>query len=309
MRVFRHRANIPDDLGPTAIALGIFDGVHRGHQELFKETKALAKAEKLFSMAYTFHPHPAAILNPKLAPHLIESVETRISQIEAEGIAGTLVEPFDAQFATISAEEFIDHILVEQINVKHIVVGEGFRFGAGQKGDVDLLIKKGRKHGFKVHPQELLRLDGLVVSSTKIREFVQNGHMRGAEFLLGRPFCLRGDVIRGAGRGSTIGVPTANLETRNELLPALGVYATRAKGVFGELPAVTNVGFAPTFGENALTIETHIFGDDIPELYDTEFQVAFIERLREEKRFAGVEDLKNQIALDIEKAKSVLGVA
>ena len=136
---------MPSDLGPTAIALGIFDGVHRGHQELFKITKALAKEDKLFSMAYTFHPHPAAILNPKLAPHLIESVETRISQIEAEGIEGTLVEPFDAQFATINAAEFIDHILVEQVGVKHIVVGQGFRFGAGQKGDVDLLIKKGKK--------------------------------------------------------------------------------------------------------------------------------------------------------------------
>ena len=299
---------MPSDLGPTAVALGIFDGVHRGHQELFKITKGLAQEDQLFSLAYTFHPHPAAILNPKLAPHLIESVEARISQIEAEGIEGTLVEPFDAQFATISAAEFIDHILVEQVGVKHIVVGEGFRFGAGQKGDVEFLIKKGKNHGFVVHPQELLRLDGLVVSSTKIREFVQNGHMRGAEFLLGRPFCLRGDVIRGAGRGATIGVPTANLETHNELLPALGVYATKAKGIFGELPAVTNVGFAPTFGENALTIETYIFGDKIPELYDTEFQVSFIERLREEKRFAGIEDLKNQIATDIEKAKNILGV-
>ncbi len=309
MRIHAGSSNLEGQLGPSAVAIGIFDGVHVGHQRLLNEAVELARGHGLESLAYSFHPHPAQAMAPDLAPKLIETIEARLERISALAVDTTLIEPFDAAFASRSADAYVRELLVGKLRAKHVIVGRGFVFGHGKSGDVPLLEKLGAELGFETHAIEPVKVDGIHVSSTKIREFITAGRVRGAGMLLGRPYELRGAVIRGDGRGSKIGIPTANVEAQNEALPGVGVYAGWVNGGFvpERQQAVINVGFTPTFGSLCLKIEAHILDFEARPLYGNAIAIDFIKKLRAEERFDGVAALKAQIHRDIAAARVLLG--
>jgi riboflavin kinase/FMN adenylyltransferase len=293
---------------PSAIGIGIFDGVHQGHRALLRQVVDLASAEGLVPTAYTFDPHPATLFRPELAPQMIEPLAVRLERLAALGIACTVVEPFDRTFAATTADAYVETILDAALGARHVVVGRGFVFGHQQRGNVALLQAMGVKHGFKAHPVDHVRFEGIEVSSTKVRALVQAGQVAGAHVLLTRPFMLTGTVVSGDRRGgSQLGFPTANMRPDNVLLPALGVYAAQAEGQFGTQAAVVNVGYNPTFGEGTqLKIEAHLPDYAGPDFYDTTFRLHFIDRIRDEMRFDGLEALMAQIQADIGAARTIL---
>ena len=307
MQKFAHHNEVRAAQRPTAVAIGIFDGLHLGHQALLKHAVALATQDGLCSLAYTFNPHPARVLNPELAPELIEPVSERLRRMQALGLAAVLVQAFDREYAKTLAEDFVLRVLVESLAAKHVVVGAGFTFGSKQRGNVAMLQELGQKHQFSVHPVDHVRADGIEVSSTKIREFVHTGHPYGATLLLGRHYAVFGTVEHGAHRGGTLGFPTANVRVENELHPAGGVYAGRAHTPSGPFNCVVNVGSAPTFGAgSSIKLEAHLLDYPGTSLYDQRISVDLHDRLRDEQRFADVDALKTQIALDVERARKIL---
>ena len=293
----------------SSIAIGNFDGVHLGHHHLLNQAKELAQKNNLTSIVYTFDPHPAKIFRPELAPAMIEPLSVRLERLHKAGVEIAFVQPFDHEFARTSPESFIETTLVEGLRARHVVVGTGFVFGHEQSGTVNTLKKQGESHDFEVHPQDLIRVDGIPVSSTRIRDFVHEGNLAGATLLLGRDFELRGYVIYGVQRGRKIGIPTANVQPANELLPKIGVYACTARGNFGARQAVVNIGVNPTFDESELKVEAHLLDTDDIDLYGTELRLEFVERIRGEKRFDGVESLKAQIERDIKRTREILDLS
>ncbi len=309
MQLFNSYDELTQFHGPSSVAIGIFDGVHRGHRALLAQATQLAQEEGLTSAAYTFHPHPARILNPPLAPQLIEPLAQRVKRIAALGVGAMLVGPFSKEFAATTAEAFVRDILVNRLHVKHVVVGEGFTFGRRQTGHVALLQQLGQELGFAVHPITHVRADGIEASSTKIREFVTRGQMDGANLLLTRPFALFGTVVHGAKRGSGLGFPTANLQVDNELFPKGGVYAGYGNTPHGRYPAVINIGVAPTFGASTqVRVEAHLLAYDGPSLYDAAMSIDLVAHLRDEQKFADIDALTKQINADIEAGRARLNV-
>ena len=289
-----------------AVAIGIFDGVHLGHRVLLGKARELAAAEKLESVVYTFNPHPAQVLVPAKAPPLIEPIEIRLERFAGMGLDVALVERFSAKFAATSPQVFAEEILVGRLKARHVVVGEGFTFGAGGKGTTEELARRLASRGATLHAIAPVLVDNERVSSTRIREHVRHGDMERAAALLGRPYTLTGLVMRGLRRGRELGFGTANLAPENELLPANGVYAALATGPIGTYRAVVNIGMTPTFGSNTLKIEAHLLDFDNRTLYGTTLAVEFIERLREERKFDSADALKAQILRDIASARQVL---
>lgn len=310
MQVFGGSQNVATGSGPYAVGIGIFDGVHRGHRALLQKVIDLGARDDLKTLAYTFDPHPAHVLSPKTAPSLIEPVEARLERLEGLGFAAALVEPFSRDLAEVAAETFVHHVLVAKLQARHVVVGADFAFGRDRVGTVEFLQSIGSRVGFEVHPVPLVSYAGAPVSSTRIRKLVSAGEVRSAAELLGRPFSLSGVVLRGHQRGTGLGFPTANIEPHNELMPMPGVYAARVLGP-GEKPlaAVVNVGFSPTFGVGRLRVETHILDFPARPLYGMTIGVDFVDRLRDEQRFGGVDALADQIRLDIAAARRVFGLA
>jgi riboflavin kinase / FMN adenylyltransferase len=306
MQVLGASRSLPLGGGPYAVGIGIFDGVHRGHMLLLQKVLELARTDGYDSLAYTFHPHPAQILSPSNAPRLIEPIEIRLERLAALGFSATLVEPFSREFAELTAEHFVTHVLARTLQAKHVVVGADFVFGRGRTGNLELLRSKGAELGFQVHGIDIAHHDGVVVSSSAIRERVRSGDVEGAAALLGRPFSFEGVVMRGHQRGTGLGFPTANVETHNELLPAAGVYAGYVSGPFDRRPAVINVGVAPTFDVGRLRVEAHVLDFPFRPLYGLVLSVELVQRLRGEMKFDGPEALRAQIGKDIEAARGVL---
>ncbi len=279
------------DVEPRArhVAIGTFDGVHRGHQAVIKGADTVL----------TFDPHPLEILHPAALPKLIMPFGVKRDVIEGLGVSELVVIPFDREFASRSAEEFIEDVLIAKLGAEQVSVGENFRFGAKAKGDPEMLAARGE---FETRVVPLVEMDGETISSTRIRALVAAGDMEGARHCLGAPFMVEGEVVSGDQRGRELGFPTANLVPDDRLaIPGHGVYAAFANGV----PAAVNVGVRPTFetGRGVL-IETYLI-DYEGDLYGTELRVAFVERLRGEKRFASVEELIAQMRADVEDAKRV----
>jgi len=271
------------------VAIGTFDGVHRGHQAVIDDADTVL----------TFDPHPLEILHPAALPKLIMPFGVKRDVIEGLGVRELVVIPFDREFAQRSAEEFIERVLVERLGAEKVSVGENFRFGAKAKGDPAML---GSHSQFETRVVPLVEVDGETVSSTRIRALVAAGDMEGARHCLGAPFMVEGEVVSGDQRGRELGFPTANIVPDDRLaIPGHGVYAAFANGV----PAAVNVGVRPTFetGRGVL-IETYLI-DYEGDLYGTDLRVAFVARLRGEKRFAGVEELITQMRVDVEDAKQV----
>ena len=290
---------------PSCVAIGVFDGVHLGHQVLFNRTLNLSREHTFSALGLTFDPHPAKILAPSYAPKMLETIEARKKRLLACGLSKVEILPFSKEFSSTKPQDFIETILYKQLNVRHVVVGDGFVFGAGQSGNVETLRQAGAKLGFEVHALPVVRVEGIVVSSTKIREFIAEGNIPGARLLLGRPPELAGTISPGDGRGKAIGFATANLQPDNELLPPAGVYAAWALGPFGKMPSVVNIGFAPTFNRGGLKTEIHILDFVGKDLYGEFMVIQILTRLRGERRFDNVDSLRSQISEDIRGAREI----
>ena len=303
MKVWRSIDEVPSSARGRGVAIGIFDGVHRGHASMLEDLARRTRAIGAETLVYTFDPHPARLLSPAHAPLLIEPLEERLRRLEALGMDAVFVEPFTAELATMAPAAFVEDRLVGALGARLVVVGENFTFGAGARGDARLLGELGAKSGFEVHVAPLFRHRHQVVSSTVIRALVGAGDVRLAAELLGHRFALFGRVVRGDGRGRRLEIPTANLAPRNELIPATGVYATWAEGVFGRAKSVTNVGYAPTFGVTDLRVETHLLDVDPPSLRGTDMTLEFEERLRDEQTFSSAPALVEQIHEDVREAR------
>ncbi|MFY9801531.1 MAG: bifunctional riboflavin kinase/FAD synthetase [Candidatus Acidiferrales bacterium] len=289
---------------PTAMTIGNFDGVHVGHQKILRGVIERARSSGAMSAVLTFYPHPARVLRPEVAPGLLETLPQRLAEFDALGIAAALVLKFDKDLAQASAEEFARKYLVETLRTRAVFVGANFRFGHKQAGDVKLLERLGRENGFAVEIVEPVVVDGIVVSSSAIRQAVREGRIEEARKMLGRPFALAGEIRPGTGLGHKLVVPTLNLATEQETLPKNGVYATEVAVGGKNYQAVTNVGVRPTFDGQKLAIESHLFGfADV--LTSGAMTVTFLTRLRDERKFSGAEALRAQILMDIKQAKEL----
>ncbi len=297
--------SLPEPLAGSVVTLGAFDGVHVGHQALIARTTAAAARRALPAVAYTFDPHPAKILAPKMAPRTLTSLEERVRLLRAYGIDSVVVEPFDAAFAEVTADEWVERFLFDRLRPVSVVVGFNFSYGKGRGGNPDHLTAAGAGLGFTVDVVAPVVLDGAVVSSTRVRELLLEGNVEGAALLLGRPFAVTGKVVPGDRRGRTIGFPTANVEPDHELLPEHGVYASRVDLGDRRVDSVTNIGRRPTFSGRHVTVESYLL-DWEGDLYGAAVRVELIARLREERRFDGVDALKAQLAHDVEHARRAL---
>jgi riboflavin kinase/FMN adenylyltransferase len=305
MKVF-HSVAEARELAGSAVALGNFDGVHVGHQALFAEARRHAPP-----IALTFHPHPGKVLQPELAPKLITLLPRKLELLEEYGLTATVVQPFNREYARTPATTF-EESLLDVVGAKHLVVGSDFTYGVARSGTVATLREAAARRGAQVHVVSPITVDGVVASSSKVREYILEGRVSAAQRLLGRAFDLDGTVVPGAGRGRGIGFPTANVDTQNELRPAPGVYAIRVC-IKGEprgpwLPGAANIGVKPTFGGSVVTIEAHLL-DFQGDLYGKELRVQFLERLRPEQRFGSVAELVGQIKRDVEAARTVIARA
>jgi len=293
----------------AALTIGNFDGVHRGHRALVDRTRALAARTGGPSAVLTFWPHPARMLAPDRAPPLVCTRQRRRELLAEAGVDVLLEQPFDAPFAATPAEEF-ERMILDGLGVRAVVVGWDFTYGRGRGGDVRSLGEACARRVARLDVVAPVTVDGLVASSTKVREFVLEGNVEGAAALLGRPFALEGPVVTGAGRGRTIGVPTANVAAEGELLPAMGVYAVRVLFADGsQTGGACNVGLNPTFrpeGEHGpVSVEVHVL-DWTGDLRGSRLRLQFMRRLRPERRFPDAASLVTQIRADLEQARRAL---
>ena len=306
MHLYTDLKDIKAPFDRAVVTIGNFDGVHLGHQLLFSEVVGRAYRNNGTSVVVTFDPHPLEVLRPN-GIKLISSTEQKIELMRLAGIDALVVIPFDREFARTPALDFVNNILIETIGVQDLVVGYDYAFGRGREGNIDFLRKQGEKNGFPVTVVEAHYEDGMLVSSTRIRDLVMDGQMRDVRKLLGRYYQIRGEVQRGRQRGGKeVGFPTANLKVSEEdLCPKKGVYVTQViynGRIFG---SVSNIGYNPTFGENKLVAETHIF-DFNDDIYGHPIKINLLRHLRGEKKFNSVADLSARIRKDIEIAHEVL---
>ena len=289
----------------TIASLGNYDGVHLGHQAVLQKTVEQARRLFLPSVAVTFDPVPKKILYPETAPPLIQTVEQRLRKLELLGLDHSIVVAFDHHLADKSPEDFVREYLTGILRIKGFVVGQNFSFGHQKKGNLSLLAKMGMELDFFVEAVPEIQVDGARISSSLIREMIRQGKMEKARHYLGSPFAVIGSVVEGERLGGRLGIPTANLDVENELLPARGVYITLALLPSGSHPSVTNVGMRPTFGGQKLTVEAHLI-DFSGDLYGQRMELQFLRKLRDEARFSNADELKAHILADIEAAKQHL---
>jgi len=291
----------------TSATIGNFDGVHMGHKKIISSIKETAERKGLSTCVITFHPHPQKVLKNIDVPLLVP-IRERLKLLEKEGVDYTACYTFTEEISRISARDFIKNILVGKLNVRHLIVGPDFSFGNKREGNAELLEEMGKKLHFETGVLEPYVIDGEVVSSSAIREMLQRGDIRKAARFLGYDFYIDGLVTEGEKRGRKIGFPTINLDTDWDILPKVGVYATRAYVDDDRFDSITNIGFRPTFGENKLLIETHLFDFNF-DIYGKRVRVEFVERIRNEERFESVDALVAQIKKDVEQVKGVLSDA
>lgn len=296
-------ARFGDARKPTVVTIGNFDGVHLGHQKILRNVCDRARQADSMSAALTFYPHPARVLRPAEAPSLLLTLEQRIAAIETAGIDAALVMRFDTTLAQVSAEDFVRRFLMETMRAQAVFVGANFRFGHQQAGDVKLLGELGRRSGFDVEVVMPVVQNGAVVSSTAIRQALFDGRVDDARRMLGRPYALEGQIQTGTGQGRKLVVPTLNLATEQEALPKSGVYATEAVVEGKTYRAATNVGVRPTFNGARVTIESHLLGFN-ENFTSGKLEVRFWKRLRDERKFSGPAELREQVLRDVEQAKA-----
>lgn len=312
MRIYRSLdeiARLPEGT-PRAVAIGTFDGVHLGHQQIISMAVQAARSMNGVATVVTFEPHPGAVLRPHDRPKVLTPLEVKIDLMGELGVDEVVAVPFTKEFASLSPDEFCKVLLSDRLQARQVSVGANFRFGRGGLGTAIDLLSYGQEYGFSVSAIQLLRIDGGVVSSTRIRRLVLQGDVRSAARLLGRPHRLVGMVVAGVGRGRTLGVPTANIRPPEDAaVPANGVYITRTHlPLQPPFQSVTSIGTNPTFEhDDVVRIETFLF-DFHGTLYDSPIQVEFLERLREQRPFPSKEALVEQITRDVEEAKRFFSV-
>lgn len=284
------------------LALGNFDGLHRGHVKIVERIQRGASERGGTSVVLTFDPHPPRVLRPDKAPALLMTKPQKLAALERAGVQGTAVVRFTHEMSQWEPEQFVRLVLVEWLRVAEVWVGADFLFGRDRSGNFSLLRSLGAQSNFRAEKIDPIRYKDFVVSSTRIRRLVSEGRVDEAGALLGHHYAIDGTVVEGARRGREIGFPTANLSTGNELIPPHGVYATVITIDGQVLPGVTNIGQRPTFGDRlATTIETHVI-DKSMDLYGKAVRVAFVQRLRDERKFPDIEVLQEQIAADVRRA-------
>src|SRR5215831_8583037 len=304
MLVFHNLEEVPAGFGPTFLSVGNFDGVHRAHAHVLGEIVTRARAKGGNAVAVTFEPHPARILKPDGGLKLITPTPEKLRWLEGTGIDAVLLLPFGRDLSLMTPRQFAERILKKKLRAREVHEGFNFRFGHKAAGDVNLLAELGREMGFEVRVYPAMQLRGETVSSSRIRKLIGEGRVSRARHLLARPFCILGNPGRGRGYGSKYTVPTINMARYEELVPGDGVYVTWTRVGSERFDSVTNVGNRPTFGNELFAIETHLLNFHPLELTpDTEVEICFLERLRDEIKFPSVEALREQIARDVKKAR------
>ena len=297
----------PDDARPVrwpypVLAIGNFDGLHRGHLKIVERIRRGATERGGTSVVMTFEPHPPRVLRPDKAPPLLMTSEQKRNALARAGVQGLAVVRFTEELSQWEPDTFVRRVLVDWLRVAEVWVGADFLFGRNRSGNFTLLKTLGLQSGFRAEKIDPIRYKDFVVSSTRIRRLVSEGRVEEAGALLGRHFAIDGRVVEGARRGREIGFPTANLATENELLPPNGVYATFSAVDGIVRPSVTNVGVRPTFdGPPTTSVETHVLGFS-GDLYGQRLELAFVQRLRDERRFPDIDALREQIAADVRRA-------
>ena len=304
MQIFRRLDEIPPEFGPTLVSVGNFDGVHRAHAHVLGEIVSRARHDAAKAVAVTFEPHPSRILRPQSDLRLLTPTPEKLRLLKETGIDAVLLLPFGRDLSLMSPREFAEQILKQKLHAREVHEGFNFRFGHKASGDIEMLAELGREMGFEVKVYPEMKLRGEPVSSSHIRKLLREGRARRARHLLARPFCILSTPGRGRGYGSRYTVPTINLSRYEELVPKDGVYITCTRVGDEPFESVTNVGNRPTFGAELFAIETHLLSfhplDLTPE---TEVEICFLDRLRDEIKFPSVEALREQIARDVKKAR------
>jgi riboflavin kinase/FMN adenylyltransferase len=300
MQVFKGLDRWPPPTRPAAVAIGNFDGVHLGHQKILRFLVDRAEERRLYSLVLTFSPHPERVLGRSRIA-MIQTLAQRLARIRAHGIQAVIVTPFDRRFSSLSGQEFVREIIVRSLRAKEVIVGENFRFGRNRSGTIDDLRRLGSRLGFIVHPIPAVVHNGQVVSSSLIRLLLAQGKIKNANAFLGQPYEIDGTVIKGASRGTSLGFPTTNTQTTNEITPE-GVFFTEAQISRRNYPSVTNIGTRPTFGEHTLEIESFLF-DFQGNAYRKKIRLRFLKKLRAERKFRTAQALVKQIRRDIAAAE------
>lgn len=297
---------LTDKIEGSALTIGNFDGVHVGHQQLIQQVKKRAARMGLSSIVVTFDPHPLRVLVGKKTPPFITLNQHKLELMQELGVDYILCTPFNKDIASMEPEDFVHELLVKKLKLRELIVGYDYVFGKNRRGNFQLLQQLGQKYGFSVDQFMPVMVDGAIVSSTRIRDMLESGRVWEVRPLLGRFYSVEGRVTTGRQRGgSLLGFPTANILLQDELFPSTGVYAVWAE-ISGSIhAAVANIGYNPTFGNDYLSVEVHIF-DFNHDVYNQNVKVHFVQRLRSEKKFAGVEELKAQISLDCKLARDIL---
>ncbi len=310
MQVINSLEQVQPLVKSTVVTLGNFDGVHLGHEALLRRLVQQAHEQKSSSLVVTFDPHPLQVLYPEREFQRIFPVEDQIEQMKKIGVDIFVRHPFNLEFSRLTPEEFLKQLIFKHLKPQKVIVGYDFAFGSGRQGTLKLLQDICQKNAIGVEIIPPFEKSGMIVSSSKIREFIRRGEIVQAQEFLGRPFYLQGKVIPGDRRGRTIGFPTANLDVPWSLKPRVGVYLTRFK-VGGNIhPSMTNVGWNPTVAQSfdQVKIETHILNFD-EQIYDQEVTLEFVKFLREEKKFGSLQELKQQLENDRKQAKEYFNVS
>jgi riboflavin kinase / FMN adenylyltransferase len=290
----------------VCVAIGFFDGVHLGHQQIIRQTIADARQHEALAVVVTFDQHPNVVVAPQRVPPMIYPLEKKLSVIDLLGADALWLIHFDKAFSELSAEQFIRELVEGLGRIQSVCVGSNFKFGHKREGNVTLLKTFGEKFNFIVHGMAAVALDGKPVSSTRIREAIRTGDLDAASQMLGRAYSLAGKIIEGDKLGHKLGFPTANLDIAGLVLPPTGVYACHATFDGKTFRAAVNIGYRPTLKESnpTLHVEAHLL-DFNGDLYDKEMEITFVEKLRDEKKFSSLEELKKQIAADVAEAKKI----
>ncbi|MCK5720262.1 MAG: bifunctional riboflavin kinase/FAD synthetase [Thiomargarita sp.] len=305
MEFIRNLSQLRNHHRHCVATVGNFDGVHLGHQFVLNQLLAKGKALQLPAFVITFEPQPYEFFAAKTSPARLNRLREKLIFMRQYGVKYLLCLRFNNKFATISAQDFIQNILIERLAVKYLVVGDDFHFGKNRQGNFATLQVAGQQHGFTVENQHSFILDNERVSSTRIRNALENGDMSTAQKLLGRPYSFYGRVRHGEKRGRTMGYPTANIFLHRQKSPLSGVFAVKLHGIGNNfITGVANLGTRPTFNEQQVLLEVHLFNFN-QMIYGRYVEVEFVRKLRDEKRFDSFEDLKKQIGIDTQQAKAV----
>jgi len=305
MRIVRGLKSFTERFLNPVLTLGNFDGVHLGHQAIFRKVAERAREIGGTSIAFTFEPHPLKVIAPERSPLLLNTFHGKMKLLAASGIDVVICANFTRAFADQNPDDFAREVLHEKIGVREVYVGYDYAFGRGREGSIESLKRMGRTYGFDVGVVEAVRVNDVVVSSSAIRDLVSGGRVEDAARLLGRHYTIEGEVVHGSHRGHILGFPTANLKTANELVPGFGVYAVLAQVEGRAFKGVASIGIRPTFDNGPVSIEVYLFefNDD---LYGKEMEVVFVKRLRGEEKFPDAEALVRQIRKDVQEAQHAL---